>query len=207
MSDKQAIRVCLLAFAQMDLVDFAGPLETLSHARDQSYTRLFSVQVAGPTDAIQTSQGLKIHRDISYEEAFASLSEYDVLIIPGANYKTTNELCVAGSCILDLIKQFAESEATEQHRVLLSICSGAFFLASTGVLKGRRATTHYTIIPQLEQACEKHGNTQVVRKRFVDAGLLENRVRVVSSGGITSGFDCYSLYNRGPVRAFLCREG
>lgn len=68
-----------------------------------------------------------------------------------------------------------------------------FFLVSAGILAGRRATTHYTIIPELAELCAKYGQTEVIRKRFVDAGLLDNGVRLVSSGGISSGFDA-ALY-------------
>ena len=189
------IRVCLMSFERMDLVDFAGPLETLSHACDSLGAQIFLVEVAGLADGVKIMQSLTIHRDISLEKAMASLTEYDVLIVPGATYETTNNLCASDTPIKDVISQFAELPAahTGRPRILLSICSGSFFLGSVSVLKGRRATTHYTIIPQLEQLCEQHGETEVVRKRFLYAGFLENGVRVVTSGGITSGFDA-TLY-------------
>ncbi|KAJ5569855.1 uncharacterized protein N7459_009285 [Penicillium hispanicum] len=191
----QPIRVCLLAFDMMDLMDFGGPLETLSHARNESRHRLFSVQVAASTPEINTVQGLVIHRDTTWDEAQNSLETYDVLVVPGSNYATTVEHCKPEDPIIRLIEQFSAlpARAAASPRVLLSICSASFFLATAGILAGRRATTHYFILKPLEAHCENHGRTEVVRKRFVDAGLLPNGARVVTSGGITSGFDA-TLY-------------
>ncbi|EAW16967.1 uncharacterized protein NFIA_003210 [Aspergillus fischeri NRRL 181] len=162
----QPIKVCILSFEKMDLVDFAGPLETLSHVRGPSGDRLFSITVAGPSGEITTLQDLIIKRNISFEQATSSLAQFDVLIVPGASYLVTKELCI---------------------------------------LAGRRATTHYTIIPELAELCAKYGQTEIVRKRFVDAGLLDNGVRVVSSGGISSGFDA-ALYVVEVFCGLLCAE-
>lgn len=192
----QPIQVCILSFEKMDLVDFAGPLETLSHVRGPSGDRLFFTTVAGPSDEITTLQDLVIKRNINFEQAMSSLSQFDVLIVPGASYLVTKELCSTDSPVIQVIQKFSslpKDESRVHPRLLLSVCSGAFFLASAGILAGRRATTHYTIIPELAELCARYGQTEVVRKRFVDAGLLDNGMRVISSGGISSGFDA-ALY-------------
>ncbi|GIK05303.1 hypothetical protein Aspvir_009409 [Aspergillus viridinutans] len=192
----QPIQTCILSFEKMDLVDFAGPLETLSHVRGPSGDRLFSITVAGPSDEITTLQDLAIKRNISFEQAMSSLAQFDVLIVPGASYVVTKELCFLDFPVIQIIQKFSslpKDESRVHPRLLLSVCSGAFFLASAGILAGRRATTHYTIIPELAELCAKYDQTEVIRKRFVDAGLLDNGVRVVSSGGISSGFDA-ALY-------------
>ncbi|KAG2019157.1 hypothetical protein GB937_005450 [Aspergillus fischeri] len=183
----QPIKVCILSFEKMDLVDFAGPLETLSHVRGPSGDRLFSITVAGPSGEITTLQDLIIKRNISFEQATSSLAQFDVLIVPGASYLVTKELCSTDFPVIQIIQ------------------NGAFFLASAGILAGRRATTHYTIIPELAELCAKYGQTEIVRKRFVDAGLLDNGVRVVSSGGISSGFDA-ALYVVEVFCGLLCAE-
>ncbi|GIC86218.1 uncharacterized protein Aud_002584 [Aspergillus udagawae] len=188
----QPIQTCILSFEKMDLIDFAGPLETLSHVRGPSGDRLFSITVAGPSDEITTSQGLVIKRNICFEQAMLSLAQFDVLVVPGASYLITKELCTPDFPVIQIIQKFStlpKHESRVHPRLLLSVCSGAFFLASTGIFAGRRATTHYTILPELAELCAKYGQTEVIRKRIVDAGLLDNGMRVVSTGGITSGFD------------------
>lgn len=78
-------------------------------------------------------------------------------------------------------------------------------LASVGVLAGRRATTHYGLLSQLQELCDKHGQTEISRKRYVDGGFLETGTRVITSGGITSGFDV-SLYVIELLCGYACAE-
>lgn len=191
----------MLAFEQIDLIDFTSPYETFYQCRDPSLkNRLINLEIAGPTDEMSTSQGLVFKRHISYDEVSRDLSDIDLLIVPGANYPTTEKLSNSSPeefPVIKIIQDFCSLPADPSRtvpRVLLSICSGSFFLAVTGILANRRVTTHYLILKELQELCAKYGSgTEVVRKKFVDAGTLENGVRVVSSGGLTSGIDA-SLY-------------
>ncbi|KAK9312836.1 hypothetical protein V1524DRAFT_410357 [Lipomyces starkeyi] len=65
----------------MDLVDFAGPLETLSHARDENHSRHTTITIAGPADEVEASQGLVVKHDISFEEATTDLTKFHVLVV------------------------------------------------------------------------------------------------------------------------------
>jgi transcriptional regulator GlxA family with amidase domain len=63
----------------------------------------------------------------------------------------------------------------------MSICTGAFVLAETGLLDGKTATTHHQSWDDFEAAFP---NVQVVRgPRFVEHD------RVATAGGLTSGVD------------------
>jgi transcriptional regulator GlxA family with amidase domain len=63
----------------------------------------------------------------------------------------------------------------------MSVCTGAFILASTGLLDGLSATTHHFFFDQFAQ---KFPNVTLVRgRRFVDNGKL------ITAGGLTSGVD------------------
>jgi AraC family transcriptional activator FtrA len=64
---------------------------------------------------------------------------------------------------------------------LVSICSGAFLLAATGLLDGRRATTHWRYVDELERA---HPRVDVVRDVLYvdDHGLF-------TSAGSAAGID------------------
>jgi AraC family transcriptional activator FtrA len=64
---------------------------------------------------------------------------------------------------------------------LLSICTGAFVLAQTGLLDGRRATTHWRYLPELaEQFPRVHAEDDVL---FIDHG------DVATSAGTAAGLD------------------
>jgi YHS domain-containing protein len=71
--------------------------------------------------------------------------------------------------------------ATRATDVTMSVCTGAFLLAKTGLLSGKAATTHHTAYAELAMAFPdiwvKRG------ARFVESGNL------ASSGGLSSGID------------------
>ena len=72
-------------------------------------------------------------------------------------------------------------EASKHTDVTMSVCTGAFVLASTGLLSGKSATTHHGAYSDLEA---KYPDIHVQRgARFVEAGNL------ATAGGLTSGID------------------
>jgi YHS domain-containing protein len=71
-----------------------------------------------------------------------------------------------------------QSAATD---VTMSVCTGAFVLAKTGLLDGKRATTYHNAFDVFEA---EHPNVKLLRGlRFVDDG------NVSSAGGLSSGID------------------
>jgi YHS domain-containing protein len=71
--------------------------------------------------------------------------------------------------------------STEKADVTMSVCNGAFVLASTGLLSGKAATAHHGSYADLEKA---YPDIQVKRGvRFVESGNL------ASAGGLSSGID------------------
>lgn len=69
----------------------------------------------------------------------------------------------------------------EKADIVMSVCTGAFLLANTGLLDGRQATTHHEFY---ERFAKEHPEVKLVRgRRFVADG------KFVSAGGLTSGID------------------
>lgn len=63
-----------------------------------------------------------------------------------------------------------------------------------GVFNNLNCTTHWASYDRLKQAniagqCEGQQVGKVLAARFVDAGLNEAGVRIVSAGGVSSGID------------------
>jgi AraC family transcriptional activator FtrA len=79
---------------------------------------------------------------------------------------------------------------------LLSICSGAFVLAATGLLDGKRATTHWRYADELQRRCPRV---------LVDPGVLYvDEGQILTSAGSAAGLDlCLHLVRRdyGPAVA------
>jgi transcriptional regulator GlxA family with amidase domain len=66
--------------------------------------------------------------------------------------------------------------------VVMSVCTGAFKLADTGLLDGKRATTHHDFYDRFR---ERFPKVELVEsRRFVESGE-----RLYTAGGLTSGID------------------
>jgi transcriptional regulator GlxA family with amidase domain len=133
------MRVVMLAFPDVQVLDVMGPLEVFSrtarwlrdhgHRRDLAYT----VEIVGlKRGAFRTSSGLRLHADHAIAEVGRGV---DTLLVAGGvgveQYRTN-------AALLRWIRRQAS-----RVRRLASICTGAFFLAEAGLLEGRRATTHW----------------------------------------------------------------
>lgn len=99
-----------------------------------------------------TAQGASLRAHMDYAEAMKRLSEIDVLVIPGGG---SDKVLKAKGQPLTIIKAFAELQKKNpsRERTLMSVCTGALFLAETGILSGLAATTHPDYITKLEILC------------------------------------------------------
>lgn len=86
--------------------------------------------------------------------------------------------------LLDVVR-----EAHARGATVLSICSGSFVLAATGLLDGKRATTHWRYLQQFKERFPQVDVTMDVL--FVDNGSL------ITSAGTSAGIDaCLHLVRR-----------
>lgn len=173
-------RVGIVLFNEVEVLDFAGPFEVLSLAEVQGRDeKPFCVQtVSQDGQVIKARNGLKVQTDFS----FATAPEFDVLIVPGGY--GAEEIEINNPVMLEWIeKQAAKVE------LLASVCTGAFLLAKTGLLDGKRATTHWMDIDRLET---EFPGIEVERNcKFVDEG------EVITSAGISAGINmCFHIVKR-----------
>jgi putative intracellular protease/amidase/YHS domain-containing protein len=155
------------------LIDFAGPWEVFGNASmvtadgtfDMSGASGFSTYtVAEKKTPILSGGGMKIVPDYTFENAPAP----KLIVIPAQGG--------AGDAMIAWIRAAAKTAD-----VTMSICTGAFVLAQTGLLSGRSATTHHGSYAALAM---QYPDIHVRRGfRFVDEG------NVASSGGLTCGVD------------------
>ena len=176
----------------MDLTDFTGPLEALSHAKNVKGERFYDTTIVADCEVSSTSQNVRIARDIDVAAFVSTAEKFDILIVPGGGGFTADHIPPAQG-VQEILRTFTSLPPRDnQCRKLVSICAGVFFLAQTGMLVDRVVTGHYASLGELKKLCEKHGGSHVVRQHYVDSGLVGG-VRVIVSGGITSGFDA-TLY-------------
>jgi len=148
------------------VIDFCGPWEVFQDAyipgRKDAAFRLYTVaETAAP---IQASGGMKIVPDYT----FASAPAPKVIVIPAQS--------AANDALLSWIRKAAKTAD-----VTMSVCTGAFLLAKTGLLAGKSATTHHS---SFKAFAMQFPDVRLRRgARYVDEGSL------ASAGGLSSGMD------------------
>jgi len=167
-----AINVAIVVYDGVETLDFAGPGEVFSDASNDSGMLCNVYTVASTSNQISSNGFLKLQPDYSISNA----PKPDVIVIPGGDSRNA----MKDQPLIDWIKSYENSGC---HYI--SVCTGAFLLAQTGLLDGKTATTHYCCQDRL---AEKFKNVKVVRnERFVDNGT------VITTEGISAGIDG-SLY-------------
>jgi len=161
---------------------------TTASTNQSGDNKVFQNTITAVTPHVDTDQNLTLSRHIPISEAYANLSDYDVLVIPGGgslgvlNGKTEP---------LGLIAAFAGLKKREDGRTryILSVCTGSLFLGEAGVLHGLSATTHEWYYERLRAVCASKRNTKVLEERFVVNKTDEKGLRIVTSGGVSCGLD------------------
>jgi transcriptional regulator GlxA family with amidase domain len=168
------MRVGVLLFEGVDLLDAGGPYEvflTASRlvARDGGDPPFEVVTISRTGGSVTAYGGL----GLVPQAAAAGCGPLDVLVVPGtvdiAAVRADDELVAA-------IAQLARTSD-----LTASVCTGAFLLASVGLLDGRPWTTHWEDVDLLAQDLGEGAAVRGVR--WVDAG------DVVTGAGLSSGVD------------------
>ncbi len=196
--------VAVLVFDGVDVFDFTGPYEVLSNAgrtpHDSVWEHPFQAHIVAANETTMASGGLKVVRDVSIDHVRSHLNEYNILVVPGGPPDAVMRVAQPGAPELELVRDFAnythspDSPAAKEP-IVFSVCTGAFLLAAAGLLEGRKATTHHMALEPLRGIIQAAASSpdappaDVFHARFVDGGFLSNGVRIVTSGGVTSGLD------------------
>ena len=148
------------------VIDFCGPWEVFERVNipGRKYDAFSLYTVAESAAPITAGGGLKITPNYTIANAPAP----KVIVIP------------AQSPASEATKTWIRN-ATKSTDVTMSVCTGAFVLASTGLLSGKSVTTHHGAYVDLAM---QYPDIHVERRaRFVESGNL------ATAGGLTSGMD------------------
>ena len=165
----------LYAFDGVEALDFVGPFEVFTTAV-RSYMR-------DQRDPEPLARVVTIGRDLRHVTARAGLvlvpdctiqdhPPLDLLLVPGG--VVTDEAAKE-----DVIRWIAAQALVVP--LVASVCTGAFLLASAGLLDGRQVTTHWQDIEILREMFPRVDVVEGVR--WVDGGAI------LTSAGISAGID------------------
>ena len=158
---KSQLRVGCFVFPRQDQIDFTGPFEVLSRIPD-SIVHVISKD----GNPIRDVKGLILTPEMKIADA----PPLDLLLVSGGSGQ---QALMEDEEILSFIRKQAESE-----RYVLSVCTGALLCGAAGILRGRRATTHWAAWDLLHY----YGAIPVKSRVVVDRKLI-------STAGVTAGLD------------------
>ena len=155
------LQIGSLLFEGLDQIDLTGPFEVLSRIPNSTY-RIFA-KTAAP---IRDVRGLRLTADAMLADA----PQLDVLHVPGG---FGQEALMDDTELLGWVRRQAAGS-----RCVFSVCTGALICGAAGLLKGRRATTHWASFHLLPF----FGAIPVNERVVVDGDM-------VFAAGVTAGID------------------
>jgi transcriptional regulator GlxA family with amidase domain len=166
-------KIVFLILPHVHLLDLAGPDQVFLEAKD--YGADIEVVYASFTNELVTSTFLPLGQMEHFSNI--SIEEGDFIFIPGADikYLQSKELHSEKGVIQWVI------EAYDKGAYLCSVCTGAFFLAMTGLLNNRKCTTHWKRTSELQ--------TLYPKTKVLENILFTEDEGIFTSAGVTSGID------------------
>jgi cyclohexyl-isocyanide hydratase len=149
-------------FPHLTQLDFTGPLQVLARLPESK------VHIAAKTrEPVPSDCSLALVPTCT----FADCPELDLLCVPGGAEGVTK--AVQDPETVNFVR-----ERAKRAKYVTSVCTGAFLLGAAGILRGRRATTHWAYTDLLSFLGATYHKGRIVR----DGNLT-------TSGGVTSGID------------------
>jgi len=155
------LQIGAIIYPMMDQIDFTGPFEVLSRISDSTFH-----VIAKDLSPVRDMRGLLLTPEVTFSEA----PQLDLLLVPGGHGQ---DALMDAEAVLGFIRRQAA-----KARIIMSVCTGALILGAAGLLKGRRATTNWTVHHLLGY----FGAIRVDARVVVDGNL-------VTTAGVTAGID------------------
>lgn len=156
-------KIVILIYPGFTALDAIGPQHMLA-AMTGATVRF----IAATTAPVKTESGFEITPHLSFDQCPQQL---DLLLIPGGTLGTLQAM--EDKSVLTFITQ-----AAARSSLIGSVCTGSLLLAAAGLLKGRRATSHWQTLDLLRLAGAIPVAERIVRDQ-----------NIITGAGVTAGID------------------
>ena len=157
------MQIAIVLYPGFTALDFIGPYEVLRYLPDAEVRLVW--HESGPVTA---DSGILV---IGATHSFAETPSPDLILIPGGFSSMEH---ARDEVLLEWVRR-----AHETAMWTTSVCSGSIILAAAGLLKGKRATSHWMALSALKAL----GVTAVGDQRIVQEG------DIVTAAGVSAGID------------------
>ena len=155
------LQIGILVFPGVQQLDLTGPYEVFASLPDAQVHLVWKDRAP-----IRSATGLMLGATMT----FAECGKLDVICVPGGG--GVNALLEDAETLA-----FIRSQA-EQARYVTSVCTGSLVLGAAGLLKGKRATCHWTAIEHLRPL----GAIPVSQRVVIDGNII-------TGAGVAAGID------------------
>jgi cyclohexyl-isocyanide hydratase len=155
------LQIGLVIFPRVTQLDFTGPLQVFSSVPGAKVHLIWKRIEPVASDSVMM---------LTPTTSFADCPQLDVICVPGGG--GTDDM-VNDVEMLDFLRKQAAAA-----RYVTSVCTGSLVLGAAGLLKGYRATTHWSAMDHLAPFGAAPEKTRVCVDR--------NRI---TGGGVTAGID------------------
>lgn len=159
------MNIAFIVYDGLTLLDFAGFYDPVTRLKTMGFIKEMQYGVCAQKHEITTFEGAVLRPDI----VGGGLDAYDYIFIPGG---VGIQALLGDAAFLEWIKSVSSGA------VVAAVCGGVLALGASGMLKGRRATTHPNHMQYLKRFTE-----DVSGERVVDDG------NIITAGGVTSAID------------------
>ncbi|TDV54868.1 DJ-1/PfpI family protein [Actinophytocola oryzae] len=156
------MRIAILLFDRVTSLDAVGPYEVLRFAQQAEV--VFTGKEVGQVRAGAGTLGLMVDKELS------EVPSADVLIVPGGPGQVD---LMTDTEVLEWLRQVDQTTTWTA-----SVCTGSLVLAAAGLLRGRKATSHWLALDQLPEF-----GAEPVEQRVVFDG------KYVTAAGVSAGID------------------
>ncbi|MFT7662974.1 MAG: transcriptional regulator GlxA family with amidase domain [Planctomycetota bacterium] len=163
------LKVGLLVVDGVYNTELTAPMDMFQHTIFHTQPGMRVFVVAPTKDPVRSFEGLRILPDYDFDDC----PPIDVLVVPSAEHSMDSDL--ENKELMNFVR-----ERGQQAKWLLSLCDGAFVLASAGLLDGHAATTFPSDIPRFDEMFGER--IDVLR----DVSFVHDRNVITSVGGAPS---------------------
>jgi transcriptional regulator GlxA family with amidase domain len=165
--------IIFLILPHVHLLDLAGADQVFHEAKDMGAD--IQIEYCSIEKNVITSSHLPFGKLKHFSKI--NITSNDYLFVPGAevNFLLSKDMMLEKNLFKWVTNGYANGAT------ICTICTGAFFLASTGLLDGRKCTTHWKRTTQLQ-------------KKYPLVNVIENILftgdeKIYTSAGVTAGID------------------
>lgn len=162
------LEIAMLVYPGMTMLDIMGPYHFLGFLLGEA--KLHFVTNQSDLRPIRSDAGFVFQPTVTMA---ASPRDLDLLIMPGGGGSSGVLAAAQDPATIAFVRDRAG-----RARYVSSVCSGALILGTAGLLRGRRATSHWTVVDKLA----RFGATPT-HARVIEDG------NVITSAGVSAGLD------------------